>query len=149
MHLCLFTSPWLRRHSLSIKDRQFDRWDCHTYKMFNTKNCVFDIACTWQYVKKLMSFRLLKTLVWADASNSVNTFGNTRVKLPGRVCVLLLPGFHSYNLVYFHVTLPTCINFLCGGFRKYFSVFFFFMVTPCIYDIKHFNVQLVHTTLKT
>jgi hypothetical protein len=24
-----------------------------------------------------------------------------------------------------------------------------FMVTPCINDIKHFNVQLLHTTLRT
>jgi hypothetical protein len=29
------------------------------------------------------------------------------------------------------------------------SLHIIFMVTPCIIDIKHFNVQLMHTTLKT
>jgi hypothetical protein len=41
--------------------------------------------------------------------------------------------FHTYIL----------LIFIIGG------MLVLFMVTPCINDIKHFNVQLMHTTLKT
>jgi hypothetical protein len=34
-------------------------------------------------------------------------------------------------------------------FRQTTFCVFIFTVTPCINDIKHFNVQLMHTTLKT
>jgi hypothetical protein len=52
-----------------------------------------------------------------------------------------------YSRVYKIITTIIIIKH-CKNFEgKYWAIIF--MVTPCINDIKHFNVQLMHTTLKT
>jgi hypothetical protein len=52
----------------------------------------------------------------------------------------------KYDLIW-KGTNENCVQILISELHKY--TFVVFMVTPCINDIKHFNVQTMHTTLKT